>query len=142
MSYFAKIFKNLKECSLEFLMRYRTKFYDLENGSVHFTFSNRGEAICWLIEARRTAQQLHQHWCQLGRNNIQIELMVPSNSVVMKYRIQNYGRRLKMDRSISSYQLFETKQDGEWKMQLKIFLPFIEMTCRFLIECQRKQDLL
>ena len=122
LSYFAKIFKNLKECSLEFLMRYCTKFYVLENGSVRFTFSNRREAICWLIEARRTAQQLHQRWCQDGRNNIQIELMVPPNSVAMKYRIQNYGRRLKIDKIISSYQSLETKQDGEWKMQLKIFL--------------------
>ena len=27
-----------------------------------------------------------------------------------------------MDRIISGYQSLETKQDGEWKMQLKIFL--------------------
>ena len=53
---------------------------------------------------------------------MQIELMVPPNSVAMKNRIQNYGRRLKIDKIISSFQSLETKQDGEWKMQLKIFL--------------------
>ena len=122
VSYFAKIFKNLKECSLEFLMMQCIKFYVLENGSVRFTFPNRREAIAWLIEARGAAQKLHRRWCALGRNNIQIQLMVPPDSVGLKFRIENYGKRLKMDKVIQSYQALETKQDGEWKMHLKIYL--------------------
>ena len=122
LSYYSKIFKNLKECSLERLMLECEKFFVLENGNVRFTYSTRREAICWLIEARSTAQQLKYRWTQLGRPNIQIEMMVPPDSVGLKYKIQNYGRRLKLQRVVQSYQAVETRESGEWKIQLRLYL--------------------
>ena len=114
LSFYRQCAKSLREHDLEILLFECDKFYVLNSGSVRFTFETRSKAICFLIEARRCAQS--------KRSRIQFDIMVPPESLDLKKRIQDFGRRLKSQRLVQSYQAFESRASGSWKFNLRIFI--------------------
>ena len=113
LSYFSLIMKNLREHKLEMLMEC-SKFYVCENGNVRFTYNTRREAIQMLIDAKATVRH--------SRSTIVFVLMVPPSSLNLKYKIQEYGRQLKSQGFVQSYETLESRESGEWRINLRVYL--------------------
>ena len=101
LSYFSLIMKNLREHKLGMLMEC-SKFYVCENGNVRFTYNTRREAIQMLIDAKATVRH--------SRSTIVFVLMVPPSSLNLKYKIQEYGRQLKSQGFVQSYETLESRE--------------------------------
>ena len=113
LSYFSLIMKNLREHKLGMLMEC-SKFYVCENGNVRFTYNTRREAIQMLIDAKATVRH--------SRSTIVFVLMVPPSSLNLKYKIQEYGRQLKSQGFVQSYETLESRESGEWRINLRVYL--------------------
>ena len=114
LSFYRQCSRSLRKHDLEFILHESDKFFVLNSGSVRFTFETRPKAICFLIEARRMAQS--------RRSNLQFDLMVPPERMTLKKKIQDFGKRMKEDRLIQSYQAYESRASGSWKFNLRIFI--------------------
>ena len=115
VSLYDRCVESLKEYNLEFLLTECSKFYVSYDGHVSFTYHSRREAIRWLIQAKETVKQSH--------DTIQFWLMVPTDKVGLKRKMQNYGRLLKSRRLCQSYQAEERWELGNWNLQLRVILP-------------------
>ena len=104
VSLYDRCVESLKEYNLEFLLNECSKFYVSYDGHVSFTYHSRREAIRWLIQAKEIVKQSH--------DTIQFWLMVPTDKVGLKRKMQNYGRLLKSRRLCQSYQAEERWELG------------------------------
>ena len=114
LSFYRQCAKSLRDHGMEFILYECDKFFVLNSGSVRFTYETRSKAICFLIEARRVAQGRRSH--------LQFDIMVPPERMTLRKKIQDFGKRMKADRLIQSYQAYESRGSGSWKFNLRIFI--------------------
>ena len=104
---------NLQQANLKFMFDSCEKFFIDSNSNIRLTYASRRQAIQILLEAKRTVRHL-------SNCHVNIECLVPPDKVDMKLKIKKKAMELKKEGLFRSFNIYESKSLGEWKMKLRV----------------------
>ena len=115
-SYYKTCIKVLKNHNLISLFDNCEKFYVTQKGDIRLTFPTRRECIHMLLQAKRILQHDYRRGVKIS-----VEIMCPRAELKKKMRLKSLGRRGKEQGKIHSYDVVQTKEQGNFVLKLRIY---------------------
>ena len=115
-SYYKTCIKVLKNHNLISLFDNCEKFYVTQKGDIRLTFATRRECIHMLLQAKRILQHDYRRGVKIS-----VEIMCPRAELKKKMRLKSLGRRAKEQGKIHSYDVVQTKEQGNFVLKLRIY---------------------